>query len=179
MKRPAPLASGVVRGTRPFDASSRHGNFNEATPPCSSSKVSRKSTLARAATLATCVSCGAAQEMQLPLEIAGMDHPAQELGTAAYRCISPFEQIPAIDDDGVVVSESGAILFYLAKMSGRPIPSDRIGEAQVMRWRFAALDTVEMPLLALMVHDWTADETCKTSLLKAVHHSSAPQEAIW
>ena len=102
----------------------------------------------------------AAEEMQLPLEIAGMDHPAHDLNTDAYRRFSPFEQIPAIDDDGVVVSESGAILMYLAKKSGRLIPGDSAGEAQVVRWCFAALDTVEMPLLALMVHDWTADGSC-------------------
>jgi glutathione S-transferase len=102
----------------------------------------------------------AVQEMQLPFEIAGMNHPAQDLSTDAYRCLSPFEQIPAIDDDGVVVSESGAILIYLARKSGRLIPGDRAGEAQVVRWCFAALDTVEMPLLALMVHDWTADGSC-------------------
>jgi glutathione S-transferase len=102
----------------------------------------------------------ASEEMHLPFEIAGMDHPAQDLSTDAYRRLSPFEQIPAIDDDGVVVSESGAILVYLAKKSGRLIPGDRAGEAQVVRWCFAALDTVEMPLLALMVHDWTADGSC-------------------
>ena len=102
----------------------------------------------------------AAEEMQLPFEIAGMDHPARDLSTDTYRCHSPFEQIPAIDDDGVVVSEPGAIVLYLAKKSGRLIPGDHVGEAQVVRWCFAALDTVEMPLLALMVHDWTADDTC-------------------
>lgn len=102
----------------------------------------------------------ALQEMHLPFEIAGMDHPAHDLSTDDYRRLSPFEQIPAIDDDGVVVSESGAILVYLAKKSERLIPGDRVGEAQVVRWCFAALDTVEMPLLALMVHDWTADASC-------------------
>ena len=99
----------------------------------------------------------ALEEMQLPFEIAGMDHPAHDLSTEAYRQLSPFEQIPSIDDDGLVLSESGAILVYLAKKSGRLIPADHAGEAQVVRWCFAALDTVEMPLLALMVHDWTAD----------------------
>lgn len=99
----------------------------------------------------------ALEEMQLPFELAGLDHPAHDLNTEAYRGLSPFEQVPSIDDDGVVLSESGAILLYLAKKSGRLVPGDRVGEAQVIRWSFAALDTVEAPLLALMVHDWTAD----------------------
>jgi glutathione S-transferase len=97
----------------------------------------------------------ALEEMQLPFELAGMDHPAHDLSTPAYRRLSPFEQIPAIDDDGVVLSESAAILVYLAKKSGRLIPGDRAGEAQVMRWCFAALTSVEPPLLSLMVLGWT------------------------
>jgi len=97
------------------------------------------------------------EEMQLPFELAGMDHPAHDLGTEAYRRLSPFQQIPSIDDDGLVLSESAAILVYLAKKSGRLIPDDVAGEAQVMRWCFAAMNSVEMPLLSLMVFDWTAD----------------------
>jgi glutathione S-transferase len=102
----------------------------------------------------------ALEEMQLPFELVGMDHPAHDLNSEAYRQHSPFEQIPSIDDDGLILSESGAILLYLAKKCGRLIPGDRAGEAQVVRWCFAALDSVERPLLSLMVHDWTADNTC-------------------
>jgi glutathione S-transferase len=41
------------------------------------------------------------------------------LNAEAYRQLSPFEQIPAIDDDGLVLSESAAILGYPAKKSHR------------------------------------------------------------
>lgn len=102
----------------------------------------------------------ALEELQLPYEIAGMDHPAHDLNTDDYRRLSPFEQIPAIDDDGVLVSESGAILVYLAKKAGRLMPTDPAGEAQVLRWSFAALNSVEPPLLSLLVLDWTADGGC-------------------
>lgn len=102
----------------------------------------------------------ALEEMQLPFELDGLDHPAHDLSADAYRRMSPFEQIPAIDDDGVVVSESGAILLYLARKSGRLMPADPAGEAQVLRWSFAALNSVEPPLLALIVLDWTADGSC-------------------
>jgi hypothetical protein len=37
----------------------------------------------------------ALEEMQLPFELAGMDHPAHDLNTEAYRRPSPFEQIPS------------------------------------------------------------------------------------
>jgi glutathione S-transferase len=102
----------------------------------------------------------ALDEMELPYELAGMDHPAHDLNAESYRRLSPFEQIPSIDDDGLAVSESAAILVYLARKSGRLVPGDRAEEAQVMRWCFAAMSSVEPPLLALMVLDWTADGSC-------------------
>jgi glutathione S-transferase len=102
----------------------------------------------------------ALEEMALPFELVDLDHPAHELNTEAYRELSPFEQIPSIDDDGLLLSESAAILVHLARKSGRLMPRDAAGEAQVMRWCFAAMNSVEMPLLALLVLDWTRDGTC-------------------
>jgi glutathione S-transferase len=91
----------------------------------------------------------ALEEIGLPYEIVGMDHPNHDLDSPAYRAMNPFGQIPAIDDDGVVVSESGAILLYLARKSGALVPRDLAGEAQVLRWSFTALTTVELPLLSM------------------------------
>ena len=102
----------------------------------------------------------ALEEMQLPFELVGMDHPAHDLSTETYRRLSPFEQTPSIDDDGLVLSESAAILVYLAKKSGRLIPDDLAGEAQVMRWCFAAMNSVEPPLLNLLLLDWTSAGSC-------------------
>ena len=102
----------------------------------------------------------ALEEMQLPFELVGIDHPAHDLNTDAYQQLSPFEQIPSIDDDGLILPESAAILVYLAKKSGRLIPGDLAGEMHVARWCFAAMNSVEPPLLSLMVLDWTADGSC-------------------
>ncbi len=90
----------------------------------------------------------ALEEIGLPYEIVGMDHPAHDLDSPAYRAMNPFGQIPVIDDDGVVVTESGAILLYLARKSGKLMPRDLAGEAQVLRWSFAALTTIEIPVLS-------------------------------
>ncbi|HEY4056489.1 MAG TPA: glutathione S-transferase family protein [Kofleriaceae bacterium] len=90
----------------------------------------------------------ALEEMQLPFEIAGMDHPNHDLDTDTFKVLNPFRQLPVIDDDGVVLSESGAILVYLARKTGKLMPRDLAGEAQVLRWAFAAMNTVEMPLLS-------------------------------
>ena len=91
----------------------------------------------------------ALEEMGLPCEIVGMDHPRHDLDAPAFRAKNPFGQIPVIDDDGVVVTESGAILLYLARKSGKLMPRDLAGEAQVLRWSVAALSTIEVPVLAL------------------------------
>jgi glutathione S-transferase len=103
----------------------------------------------------------ALEEMQIPFELVGMDHPAHDLNTDAYRRINPFEQIPVIEDDGVVLSESAAILIYLAKKTGKLIPSDFSGEAQVVRWCFAAMNTVELPLMSILIVDWSKDDGCR------------------
>ena len=92
------------------------------------------------------------EEIGLPYEIVGMDHPNHDLDSPAYRALNPFGQIPVIDDDGVVVSESGAILLYLARKSGKLMPHDLAGEAQVLRWCFTALTKDSKPSAAL--HGW-------------------------
>jgi glutathione S-transferase len=53
-------------------------------------------------------------------------------------------------------------VLYLARKSGRLIPADRTGDAQVLRWCFAAVNSVEPPLLSLMVFDWMADTSGST-----------------
>lgn len=92
----------------------------------------------------------ALEELGLPYQVRGVDHPAGETKTDAYGRLSPFHQIPALEDDGMVLSESGAILVYLAEKAGRL--TDPHEHAQVLRWCFAALTTVE-PVIAMIVLD--------------------------
>jgi glutathione S-transferase len=105
----------------------------------------------------------ALEEIGLPCEIVGMDHPNHDLDSAAYRALNPFGQIPVIDDDGVVVSESGAILLYLARKSGKLMPRELAGEAQVLRWCFTALTTIELPLLSLWFVNMSGGKGSKPS----------------
>jgi glutathione S-transferase len=105
----------------------------------------------------------ALEEMGLPYEVVGMDHPNHDLDTPAYRALNPFGQIPAIDDDGVVVTESGAILLYLARKSSKLMPRDLGGEAQVLRWSVAALNTIEVPVLTLWFVDLMGGKGTKPS----------------
>ena len=107
------------------------------------------------------------EEIGLPYEIVGMDHPNHDLDAPSYRALNPFGQIPVIDDDGVVVTESGAILLYLARKSGKLMPRDLAGEAQVRRWSIAALNTVELPLLSMWFVNMSGGKDTKPS--QALH----------
>jgi len=105
----------------------------------------------------------ALEEMGLPYEIVGLDHPNADLEAPAYRALNPFGQIPTIDDDGVVVTETGAILLYLARKSGKLMPRDLAGEAQVLRWSVAALNSIEVPVLSLWFVDLMGGKGSKPS----------------
>jgi glutathione S-transferase len=101
----------------------------------------------------------ALEEMQLPFEIVGIDHPKHELTTDEFKRRNPFEQLPVIEDEGAIVTESAAILIYLAKKSGTLIPKDLAGETQVLRWSFAAMSSVELPMMSIPLVDWTTSDS--------------------
>jgi glutathione S-transferase len=105
----------------------------------------------------------ALEEIGMPYEIVGMDHPNHDLDSPEFRAKNPFGQIPVIDDNGVVVTESGAILLYLARKSGKLMPRDLAGEAQVLRWSVAALNTIEVPVLTLWFVDISGGKGTKPS----------------
>ena len=84
----------------------------------------------------------ALEETGLPYRVHALDHSAGDLDADAYRRISPFRQVPVIDDDGFVVAESAAIVLYLAEKAGKLIPSDAQGRFRVVQWCCAAVATV-------------------------------------
>jgi glutathione S-transferase len=85
----------------------------------------------------------ALEECGLPYRVHGLDHTAGELDGDAYRRISPFRQVPVIDDDGFVVAESAAVVLYIAEKAGKLISSGVQGRTRVVQWCFAAVGTVE------------------------------------
>jgi glutathione S-transferase len=64
-----------------------------------------------------------------------------------------FRLVPVIDDDGFVVAESGAVLLYIAEKAGKLIPPDFQGRMRVVQWCFAALTTVERPMMEIQLID--------------------------
>src|SRR6185436_12437502 len=91
----------------------------------------------------------ALEETGLPYRVHALDHGGGELDGDAYSRISPFRQVPVIDDDGFVVTESAAIVLYLAEKAGKLIPGDFQGRTRVVQWCFAAVASVEPTLTCL------------------------------
>lgn len=61
----------------------------------------------------------------------------------AYFDEQPWGQVPVIEDDGLGVFESGAILVHLGEKDERLLPRDHEGRMRVMSWLFAAYSSVE------------------------------------
>ena len=101
----------------------------------------------------------ALEETGLPYRVAALDHNAGETKSDAFKRISPFEQIPILDDDGFIIAETGAVLLYLAEKAGTLIPRDIQGRTHVTQWCFAALNTLEPPLFQIAMIDLTGDPT--------------------
>jgi glutathione S-transferase len=94
----------------------------------------------------------ALEELGLPYRVHPLDHTGGELDSPAYAAISPFNQAPVIEDGGIVVAETGAILLYLADKAGA-LPADAAGRTAVIQWCFAALTTVEPPVAMIKLID--------------------------
>ena len=85
------------------------------------------------------------------LEEAGLAYEEKLIGfedasSEDYRALQPFSQVPAYEEDGLVLFETGAIVLHIARRSDVLMPADPRHEAQVTTWMFAALNTVEQPI---------------------------------
>jgi glutathione S-transferase len=74
----------------------------------------------------------------------------------------PFGQVPAIEDDGLVLFESGAIALHIAEKSDVLLPKDHIGRARAIAWLFAALNSVEITTQPLATIDFFHKEEAWT-----------------
>ena len=67
----------------------------------------------------------------------------------AYRQWQPFGQVPALEENGVRLFESGAILLYLGEQDERLLPREPQPRADAHAWLIAALNTVEPAVMDL------------------------------
>lgn len=82
------------------------------------------------------------------LEEAGLSYEARLIGpedqkSESYRRLQPFGQVPAYEENGLVMFESGAVVLHIAERSSALMPPEPDARARVTTWMFAALNTVE------------------------------------
>jgi len=70
-----------------------------------------------------------------------------ELQEPAHRAIHPFGQIPAYEDGGLALFESGSIVLHIAERNAGLLPDDANARARAITWMFAALNTMEPPIV--------------------------------
>ena len=76
------------------------------------------------------------EELGLPYEAIPVDTRKGEQHTAAFKAVNPNAKVPAIDDDGVVMFDSNAILLWLADKHARFVPTDMASaeRAETLSW---------------------------------------------
>ena len=82
------------------------------------------------------------------LEEAGLPYKTRllELGDQDkpdYRALQPFGQVPILEEDGLVLFESGAIVLHIGERSEKLLPKDAGARARAMQWLIAALNSIE------------------------------------
>ena len=74
--------------------------------------------------------------LDLPFTTIELNMAAGDNRKPAHLALNPFGEVPVIEDGDVVLSDSSAILVYLARKYGDPswLPEDPLGAAAVQRW---------------------------------------------
>jgi len=97
---------------------------------------------------------GLARDMRVrwALEEVGQPYDVRLLSFSAMKepahlALHPFGQIPTYEGDDVALFESAAIVFHIAERHAGLLPEDANARARVIAWMFAALCTVEPPIV--------------------------------
>jgi glutathione S-transferase len=70
---------------------------------------------------------------------------------SAHLALNPFGQIPTYEEGGLALFETGAIVFHIAERHAGLLPGDPNARARAIMWMFAALSSVEPPILELSI----------------------------
>src|SRR5690348_1054170 len=65
----------------------------------------------------------------------------------AHLALNPFGQIPTYEEGDLALFETGSIVFHIAERHAGLLPTDANARARAITWMFAALSTVEPPIL--------------------------------
>jgi glutathione S-transferase len=99
---------------------------------------------------------GLARDMRVrwALEEAGQPYEVrlvsfEAMKGAGHLALHPFGQIPTYEEGALALFESGAIVLHIAQRHPNLLPEDANARARAISWMFAALNTVEPPILDL------------------------------
>jgi glutathione S-transferase len=90
----------------------------------------------------------ALEEVGQPYEVRLVSFAAMK--EPAHLAVHPFGQIPTYEEDGLALFETGAIVLHIAERHAGLLPADANARARAITWMFAAVNTVESPVLELM-----------------------------
>jgi glutathione S-transferase len=104
----------------------------------------------------------ALEEVGQPYEVRPVSFRA--LKEPAHLALHPFGQIPTFEQGELALFETGSIVLHLAQHHAGLLPEDANGRARAITWMFAAVNTVEPPILDLVtvrIHEadkpWAAE----------------------
>ncbi|KAF2389178.1 MULTISPECIES: glutathione S-transferase family protein [Pseudomonas] len=125
--------------------------------------------------------------LQLPTELILVDLAKGAHKQPEFLALNSFGQVPVLDDQGVVLADSNAILVYLAQKygNGRWLPTDPVGAAKVQRWLSVAAGPIAFGpararLITVFGASFNADEAITRShdLLKVMDQELAHSEFL-
>ncbi len=120
---------------------------------------------------------GHAHRAELFLSLLGLDYSLVDVDlkngeqkTDKFLKMNPFGQVPVLDDNGVIISDSNAILIYLAKKydDGHWLPEDPLASAKTQQWLSIAAGPISSGpatarLITLFGANYNADEVIQRS----------------
>ncbi len=89
----------------------------------------------------------ALEEVGQPYEVRLLSFKAMK--EPAHLALHPFGQIPTYEEGDLALFESGSIVFHIAQRHAGLLPDDASARARAITWMFAAINTVEPPILDL------------------------------
>jgi glutathione S-transferase len=89
----------------------------------------------------------ALEEVGQPYEVRPVSFSAKQ--EPAHLALHPFGLIPTYEEGDLALFETGSIVFHIAERNAGLLPGDAGARARAITWMFAALSTVEPPILEL------------------------------